>query len=77
LDSYGHTAQGGLSRCIDEAVDAYLIDLRLPPPGQVCRPDLRPFDPLPAPLARRRQEREQRLPHPPIPLVDAIGVRGR
>jgi len=77
LDSYGHTAQGGLSRCIDDAVDAYLIELRLPPPGQVCQPDLRPFDPLPAPLARRRQEREQRLPRPPIPLVDAIGARGR
>ena len=25
LDSYGHTAQGGLSRCIDDAVDRYLI----------------------------------------------------
>jgi pimeloyl-ACP methyl ester carboxylesterase len=33
----GHTVYGdGRSTCIDEATDAYLVDLRLPPAGQVC-----------------------------------------
>jgi pimeloyl-ACP methyl ester carboxylesterase len=69
LDSFGHTAQGGLSRCIDDAVDSYLIEKRLPPAGQICQPDRRPFDPVPPPVARRQEEREQRIPHPPVPLV--------
>lgn len=33
----GHTAYGGNSRCIDRAVDAYVIRLRLPPAGRACR----------------------------------------
>ena len=54
LDSFGHTAQGGLSRCIDDAVDRYLIEQRLPPVGLVCQPDRKPFDPLPDLAAQRR-----------------------
>ena len=54
LDSFGHTAQGGLSRCIDDAVDRYMIERQLPPAGLVCQPDRRPFDPLPEIAARRR-----------------------
>jgi pimeloyl-ACP methyl ester carboxylesterase len=69
LDSFGHTAQGGLSRCIDDAVDRYLIDLKLPPPGLVCEPDLGPFDPLPGPLARKRAKFEERFPQPPLQAV--------
>jgi pimeloyl-ACP methyl ester carboxylesterase len=69
LDSFGHAAQGGLSRCIDDAVDRYLIDLQLPPPGLVCQPDLGPFDPVPEPLARKRAKFEEHLPRPPIPLA--------
>ena len=53
LDEYGHTAQGGLSRCIDDAVDRYLIELRLPVAGLVCQPDRKPFDPPPEQLIRR------------------------
>ena len=38
-DGWGHTAQGGLSRCIDAAVDRYFISLRLPRRGTLCKPD--------------------------------------
>jgi pimeloyl-ACP methyl ester carboxylesterase len=33
----GHTAYGGNSTCIDTRVNAYLINLTLPPAGTVCR----------------------------------------
>lgn len=35
-DAYGHTAYRRGSRCVDRAVDAYLISLRLPAPGTRC-----------------------------------------
>jgi pimeloyl-ACP methyl ester carboxylesterase len=38
----GHTAYGGNSACIDDAVNAYLIDRTLPPEGTVCRQEV-PF----------------------------------
>lgn len=52
LDSFGHTAVGGVSSCIDSNVNAYLIDGTLPPAGTTCKPDRQPFDPAPAPLSR-------------------------
>ena len=66
LETYGHTAHGGLSQCIDEAVDRYLIRLRLPPPGLVCQPDLRPFDPIPEEPAPPVEE-----PVAPAPVLPA------
>jgi pimeloyl-ACP methyl ester carboxylesterase len=33
----GHTAYGGNSACIDDAVNAYVLDGTLPPAGTVCR----------------------------------------
>ena len=33
----GHTAYGGSSRCIDDAVDRYLVTGQTPPSGTVCR----------------------------------------
>jgi pimeloyl-ACP methyl ester carboxylesterase len=36
LNAERHTAYGGVSACIDEAVDAYLIDLVPPPDGTTC-----------------------------------------
>jgi pimeloyl-ACP methyl ester carboxylesterase len=36
LEGEGHTAYGGRSGCIDDAVDAYLIDLTPPPDGTIC-----------------------------------------
>ena len=41
----GHTAYHQSSACIDEAVDAYLIDLELPPAGTVCD-QTEPFEPF-------------------------------
>ena len=38
----GHTAYGGNSPCIDEAVDAYLEDLDVPAAGTSCRQEV-PF----------------------------------
>ena len=39
FDSTEHTAFGsGRSTCIDDAVDAYLVDGTLPPPGTHCAP---------------------------------------
>jgi hypothetical protein len=40
FDSTEHTAFGrGISTCVDDAVDAYLVDGALPPPGTHCAPD--------------------------------------
>jgi pimeloyl-ACP methyl ester carboxylesterase len=64
LDSFGHTAQGGLSRCIDDAVDRYLIDGTLPPEGKVCEPDFGPFDPIPDSVAKREKARNAALLRP-------------
>jgi pimeloyl-ACP methyl ester carboxylesterase len=36
LEDERHTAYGGVSACIDDAVDAYIIDLVPPPNGTVC-----------------------------------------
>lgn len=44
LDSFGHTAAyGGQSRCINVAVDRYLVEGELPPSGKVYQPDRGPF----------------------------------
>jgi pimeloyl-ACP methyl ester carboxylesterase len=48
MDGDGHTAHGGNSACIDSAVEAYVVDLRLPPEGTVCVQEV-PFQaPVPA-----------------------------
>jgi hypothetical protein len=40
LDGLGHAAYlGGHSSCINAAVERYLFDLQLPPPGTVCQLD--------------------------------------
>jgi pimeloyl-ACP methyl ester carboxylesterase len=44
LDGDGHTAYGGNSTCIDDAVDAFLVDATVPARGTVCE-----FDPDQAP----------------------------
>jgi pimeloyl-ACP methyl ester carboxylesterase len=45
----GHTAYGGNSACIDDAVNAYVLDGTLPAPGTVCRQEV-PFE-QPQPVA--------------------------
>ena len=42
---YGHTSEADPSRCVDRAIGAYLVKLRAPGPGTVCRSDRKPFDP--------------------------------
>jgi TAP-like protein len=66
----GHTAYGGESACIDSAVETYLITLRLPPEGTVCRQDTQ-FTPLFAAASRQaasaapfdRRITASRVPH--------------
>jgi pimeloyl-ACP methyl ester carboxylesterase len=42
LDGWGHTSEGK-SSCVDAHINRYLLTIRVPPPGTVCRPDLVPF----------------------------------
>ncbi|MBB5156128.1 alpha/beta hydrolase [Saccharopolyspora phatthalungensis] len=42
VDSFGHCILGG-SACTDKIAAAYLTDLKVPKPGQVCQPDGQPF----------------------------------
>ena len=44
LHGWGHTAFFQPSTCAIEAETRYLVDLQLPAPGTVCRPDVGPFD---------------------------------
>ncbi len=48
LDGWGH-ATLLTSRCVDRAVDRYLINGVLPDHGAVCSSDVRPFGPPPSP----------------------------
>ena len=63
MDGDGHTAYGGNSVCIDDAVNAYLKTLTLPPAGTVCQQQVvrtrsrRPLRPRPARFARRGSTR--------------------
>lgn len=41
-NSWGHIARG-TSRCVDNAVDSYLLSKKLPAKGKVCTGDYRPF----------------------------------
>ncbi|MGB3829243.1 MAG: alpha/beta hydrolase [Ornithinimicrobium sp.] len=41
-DNFGHTAYG-TSRCVNSAIDTYLLTMKLPPEGKTCRSDFRPF----------------------------------
>lgn len=67
LDSFGHTAAyGGQSRCIDRAVDRYLIEGKLPPEGKVCQPNREPFDPVPVPFFKEGTA-EDGFPPDPLP----------
>ena len=58
----GHTAYGGNSECIDEAVDAYLEDGVVPAPGTTCR-QMVPFEPPAAVSARSRRSEVVIRPH--------------
>ena len=48
-----------------------MIELKLPPRGLVCQPDLGPFDPLPAAVARRRARRAESFPQPTLPVSNS------
>jgi hypothetical protein len=49
-DGDGHTAYGRSGPCIDDAVEAYLVDLSLPAEGTVCVQDPT-YDPTSAPAS--------------------------
>ena len=57
----GHTAYGGNSACIDEAVDAYLEDGDVPAKGTTCRQTV-PFEAA-AVSARSRAAQRVLRPH--------------
>jgi pimeloyl-ACP methyl ester carboxylesterase len=57
----GHTAYGGNSVCIDTAVEAYVIDGALPPPGTRCPQDVG----FPAPLTQALAPEATLDPSPP------------
>ncbi len=68
----GHTAYGGNTPCIDEAVDAYLEEGTLPAAGTVCRQQV-PFEAPAGVQALGRSESERPLVRPHVkPLA---GVR--
>ena len=57
MEGDGHTAYGGNSACIDQATEAYLVDLTLPPEGTVCVQEV-PFEaPAPVPADAGAQAR--------------------
>ncbi len=57
----GHTAYGGNSTCIDDAVDAYLEQLTLPAEGTTCRQEV-PFEqPPPEPAEPQSKAAPQSL----------------
>jgi pimeloyl-ACP methyl ester carboxylesterase len=58
-----HTAYQGNSPCIDEKVEAYLIDLALPPAGTSCKQDV-PFEaPAQQLQAQSLKAQAKQLPH--------------
>jgi pimeloyl-ACP methyl ester carboxylesterase len=59
VSGYGHVAFGS-STCASQAIDRYLVDLRLPPDDVLCRQDIVPFEaPAPVPVPAE--------PAPPVP----------
>jgi pimeloyl-ACP methyl ester carboxylesterase len=58
-----HTAYQGNSPCIDQNVEAYLIDLAVPAPGTTCIQDV-PFEaPAPQVQALSKRAQAEQLPH--------------
>jgi pimeloyl-ACP methyl ester carboxylesterase len=45
LNGYGHVSFHDPSACVDRARVAYLVRLKTPPKGTVCKPDKKPFEP--------------------------------
>lgn len=75
MNGDGHTAYFGNSECIDSTVDAYIINLRLPPKGTVCEQTV-PFPPPPsASTSGMRQRPAQHLHHYQGPGMAPVGRR--
>ena len=64
----GHTAYGGNSRCIDAAVEAYLVRLALPAAGTRCTQEV-PFEAF-SPVPGGLEDRAARRPTLPVTRVD-------
>jgi pimeloyl-ACP methyl ester carboxylesterase len=72
---WGHTAYGGLSRCIDTAVNAYLISGALPAAGTVCQPEMDPFAPVP-PMSATATQLQRSLRAGLLPELTKRALRG-
>jgi hypothetical protein len=60
------------SSCTALAVEQYLVEVALPPPGTVCEPDFQPFDQPPtAPAGSRAADYLRFLAGPLAPAVTA------
>jgi pimeloyl-ACP methyl ester carboxylesterase len=64
----GHTAYGGNSRCIDAAVEGYLVRLALPAAGTRCTQEV-PFEAF-SPVPGGLEDRAARRPTLPVTRVD-------
>ena len=62
---YGHPTYADPSQCIEHWRVRYLTDLITPPPGTVCQPDRRPFDPN---FGKPRAREPTSCNHPSNPL---------
>jgi len=72
---WGHTAYGGLSSCIDNAVNGYLLSGTLPAAGTVCQPELDPFAPLP-PTSATAAQLQRSLRAALLPELTKRALRG-
>ena len=71
LDGYGHTSFGK-STCVEQFETSYLVSLRLPPVGAVCKPDQQPFSGPPTGVAATLQQAVSTATRPPLPGMPRI-----
>jgi pimeloyl-ACP methyl ester carboxylesterase len=72
---WGHTAYGGLSSCIDNTVNGYLLSGRLPAVGTVCQPELDPFAPA-QPTSATAAQLQRSLRAALLPELTKRALRG-
>lgn len=78
VKGWGHTSLF-MSRCADEAIGRYLVDVQTPAPGTTCQQDVAPFTPVVAPADSARDSRRMKAfraatPDPQEGARGAIGA---